>query len=100
MAERNEYFDQLLRGEKPESHHYRSPNRIPHDEKTAVRDVITLLRNVQEDAQMAMATIRNVMRWHGAEIIRGQIRPQEMDLLPLVEALAGPEYCEADDAET
>jgi hypothetical protein len=98
MTERNCYFEQLLRGEHPQSHDYRNPYRISHNEKSAVRDVMILLRNVQEDAQMAMATIRDIMRWHGGDTIRSQIRPQERDLLSLVEAIAGPEDCESDDA--
>lgn len=97
MTERNEYFDQLIRGEHPKSDHCRSINRIAHDQKSAVSDVMILLRNVEEDAEMAMATIRNIMRWHGGEIIRSQIPPREQELLPKVEALAGPEYCEPDE---
>ena|ERR1700722_8642749 len=90
MAEPNEYFNQLLRGEHPPNP-YAFSSRIPHDEKAALFQVTILLRNAQDAADDAMAVIRDILRFHGGATIRSQIRPQERELLPKLEAFVGPE---------
>ncbi len=94
MAERNEYFDQLIRGENVKSHPYAFSSRIPHDEKAAAIQVRILLRYADDAADSAMTCIRDILRWHGGDTIRSQLSPADRDLLSKVEVLVGPEDCE------
>jgi hypothetical protein len=96
MAEQNEFFDQLIRGEHPPNS-YAFSSRIPQDEKAAAIQVRILLRYADDAADSAMGCIRDILRWHGGEMIRSQLSPADRDLLSKVEALVGPEYCEPDE---
>jgi hypothetical protein len=97
MHEHNDYFDRLVRGERPASGQNPRFGRIPNDETDAAEEVRDLIRHVQYEVDMATLCIRDILRWHGGKSIRDQLGPEDKERLIKIEAIAGPEAPKSDD---